>query len=287
MTPEDDLSRRLQNWIHGTIGFCLFLAGVLARIASIVISNANGLPAKDFLSPLLDDLGAVLIAAIAIPFFYERLLRKEETRIIQHEIMRALDIKLAGLGLERTRPQLHEEGRLPIEEKRALIQNAQVTVIQIGISARTFVSYFEQRPVHDFKQPVIAGLQRGVCFTVLLLDPDSDVATTYAQLHQDPGAVERIRQSIAVLHDLQKEFASLQTPGKFQVRLYRNFPIFDMLVIDPEDENGRAVITPYLPGSKRADNPGLEIYRRSNPMFFDKYYKSVQHLLAVSWQLET
>ncbi len=261
----------------GSLGFVFFVVGITIRLLSVTIDEK----AHPFVRAASSDIGAFIVGAVAIPFVYEIFFRRDDEQEWHHRLDVLLDKKLASLGQGDARPRLHGHGRLTMSEKVALFQDAQREVIEVGVSLRTFVSYFDQRPACDFKEPVLELLRRGVTVHVALLDPASDAARVYAETRGEPRLGETIRRSLASLLALQDEVALLNAPGSVVVHLYHRLPFADIMMVDPETAEGRAYIAPYLPSGKRADNPVIEVRRRSDPAFFDAYHAAVVGLIAV------
>jgi hypothetical protein len=280
-TREDALATRLQSWIHGTSGSAIFLFGVVLRILSIWLEGRN-----QFISAVLGDLGAVTIAAIALPFLYERLLKTEDQRMVANEFSNILDQKLANLGLESTHAHINDTGRLSLDKKLALMQTAHEDIVQLGIRLHTFVGYFENRASSEFKQPITQLLSKGVNITVFLLNPDSEAGQAYARLHRQPNLLESIKESIRILQSLQQEFGRKGLNGTLTIYLYNELPYGEILMIDKERHNSAAAFSPYLDfpddnnpeASRRANNPTLIIHRGSNPQFFARLLLVIQHL---------
>ncbi len=177
---------------------------------------------------------------------------------------------------------VYELGRMPIHEKVTFFENASNEVIEFGLSLSTFASFFVQRPAHEYKKPVKHLLSRGVNFKCLVLNPDSEIAAMYAKDRGEDGLVVKIQNSIKSLSQLRDEFHSYELSGSFEIYTYNHFPYCYILFVDPLEKAGRAYISHYMHGVKRADTPILEVHKSSNPILFEKYYKRVEEILKTS-----
>ncbi|MGH3379383.1 MAG: hypothetical protein ACRDP6_32090 [Actinoallomurus sp.] len=236
-----------------TIGVSTFVFGLSLMLFS------TGRPGAWW--SLVGNVGTFVAAAVAIPFYYEVALRDTERHIVKEQLSELLDDKLFP---QKTRCAVHSEGRFPVAAKRAFIQSAKFEVCEVGIALRSLVSYFDQRPEQDFFQPVSELISKGVSFTYILLDPDSEAAAAYARDTDDPELPQRIRHSIARLLELGTTLTGNAESGKFSVRVSRTCPSCSLIIVDPDADTGRALVTTYLLGVKRASSPVLEILAGSS-----------------------
>ena len=279
-TSKSDIKlslRHLFKKYQNSIAITIFLIGVILRL----LATYNGGPLWQFVG----DFGTFLAAAIAIPFIYERFLKAEDSRLFISDLEEVLDTKLATYGNHLKSPRIFELGRMPIHEKVDFFQNANIEVIEFGLSLSTLVGFFEQRPAHEYKKPVMELLQKGVRFRCFVLDPDSPITTIYAQDRKEDHLADSIRASIKKLLGLRDEFKGYGLKGAFEVKTYSHFPYCYVLLVDPQQADGRAYISHYMHATKRADTPILEIHKASNPILFEKYYKMVEELSTTSKDL--
>lgn len=178
--------------------------------------------------------------------------------------------------------QFYGSGRLPLRQKVSFFRNATQEVIEVGVSLRTLVSYFDQMPSDEFKNPVIELLRNGRNFRFLLLDPDGDVGKKYAEDRGEPELIDTIRRSIEKLRKLRDEFSSHGFPGKLEIQTYSHFPSCYVMLVDPATNHGRILVSHYLHSVKRADTPVVEIHKSTNPALFDTYYQFITNLSAES-----
>lgn len=265
--------QRLSSRYQNIVAAILFLGGIGLRIASL---NRTGA-----IWPIVGELGTFVAAVIAIPFIYEKLVKSEDRQVFLSDLEDVLESKLSLLaGGPDKHIRVHENGRLALSAKVTFFEDAESEIIELATAARSFANYFEARPFHEFKQPVINVLKRGVDFKVLLLDPDSPSASAYADDMKEPGLISKIRRSTEKLLALRDEFEANGYPGKFEVRLYSQLPSCYLLMVDPERPSARMHYSHYLNGLKRADTPVVEISKQDNPMLFEKYLAYVRQLEA-------
>ena len=248
---------------HRIIAGTIFSAGIILRFMSTYNTGA--------IWQLIGDFGTFLAAAIAIPFIYERFLKVEDHRLFISDLEEVLDTKLATYGSHQKALHIFELGRMPIHEKVTFFQNANSEVIEFGLSLSTLTGFFEQRPIHEYKKPVMELLQKGVQFKCSVLDPDSQIATIYAQDRGEVNLIDSIRASVTKLSQLRDEFKSYGLAGTFEIKTYSHFPYCYVLLVDPQQADGRAYISHYMHATKRADTPIIEVHKASNPVLFEKY----------------
>jgi len=273
------LLRRLTGRYQILFTISLFVAGISLRIISI---NQTGA-----LWPILGEIGTFIAAVIAIPFIYEKLVKTEDRQVFLSDLEDLLDDKLSALGDTSTKKlRVDEDGRMAILQKVAFFKDAKQEIFILATSASSFVDYFESRPYSEFKQPVVEALKRGVNFSVFLFDPDCPNASTYAMDMNDSYLLPKINLAIEGYIKVRDEFRMADYPGKFELYRYSQLPSCYMLVIDPQEPEGRMHYSHYLNGLKHADTPIIEVYKAENPIMFDKYTGYVNRLAASSKNVE-
>jgi hypothetical protein len=180
--------------------------------------------------------------------------------------------------------KLYEDGRPSITEKVDILLSAKSEVVNLGISHRSFVGYFEQRPAREYKEPILDLIRKGIVFKCIFLDPDCAIAKQYAQDRGELELINRIRASLDALKSLQAEFEKLGLPGRFEIYISSIFPYMSATCIDGNEVNGRMLISPYLYGIKRAEVPHFNISRTAHEVMFETYWKSIRKILANSRQ---
>lgn len=174
---------------------------------------------------------------------------------------------------------IRPEGRLTINEKVGIINEAQHEVIEFGLRLRTFSNYFLTRSAYEFKNHIIAQLSTGVHFKLYLLDPDCNEARLYFDdrarvLPEERDGQEQARASVERLSRIKEELVAENSPGDFQVFFYRHIPVAHFLIIDGESLSGQMVYAPYLYGVRRADCPVSVISKQTYRQLFRIHYQS-------------
>jgi hypothetical protein len=177
--------------------------------------------------------------------------------------------------------KFHWEGRAPLTDKAALINQTQKELIEVGIRLNTFVDYFISHRQQLYRQPVIDLLKRGGVFKVYMLDPKSNEASIYFtdRAKVQKTEVEALNEMHRIVERLRDVAAEMQQFGAFEVYLYKHIPYNHFFVSDGYLPTGRMMISHYLYGIKRADCPVLEFGRTDNAQLFMKYFDSLQHYL--------
>lgn len=176
---------------------------------------------------------------------------------------------------------LHEEGRVSLAQKTALIDAAKRELIEVGIRLNSLSHYFISQNETVYKDHIIAALRRGVHIKGYLLDPNASEAMVYfndrarAQASEKESIAE-IKKVIERFKVICAELDALQLPGKFEIYLYKHIPYSLFFAIDGDTEQGRMMVSPYLYGISRANCPVLEINKANNPRLFRKYWESAQ-----------
>ena len=176
--------------------------------------------------------------------------------------------------------QVHEAGRLSIEEKVAFIENSITEVIELGSGLREFVSYFERRKPAEFKDPVIQLLRRGVNLKCFAIDPKT---AKYYYATTEPDYSEEIPETLEKLQSIRDELGRLNLQGSFEIYAHKYFPLFHAQCIDAEDkEFGQMVVSNYIYETPRSRSPVLQFSRSSNPIMFETYWTGIKKVIANS-----
>ncbi len=266
--------KKLLGRYYSLAGLLIFLLGVLLRLAAL---GKTG-----FFWDATKDIGTFLAVAVAIPFFYEKLIKSEERQLFITELEELLDSKFPN---HKTGLKLYEDGRPSISDKVDILLSAKLEVVNLGVAHRSLVGYFEQRPAREFKAPILELLGKGVVFKYIFLDPDCDIAKQYAQDRGELELINRIRTSLDAVKVLKSEIDKLGLPGKFEIYISSSFPQMSATCIDGNEVNGRMLISPYLYGIKRAEMPHFDISKPEHDVMFKTYWRSITEILVNSRQL--
>lgn len=269
--------RRVLGRYYVLVGAFLFLSGLVLRLISLEKTG--------FTWQVIKDIGTFLAVIVVVRFIYNKLIKTEDRLIFLSDIEDIFDAKLKSYWNPKPSLTLHEGGRPSIAEKVAFFRNAKYEVVELGIALRTFISYFEQRPSHEFKDHILELLRHGVVLKCIAMDPDSEVAKKYAEDRDEKELLDRIRTSLKALLTLRDEFKQLNIPGKIEIYAYPHIPYFHAVCVDGDKANGRIFISPYMYATKRAESPGFEFSRSEHQVLFNKYWVSVKNLLTDSRQL--
>jgi class 3 adenylate cyclase len=176
--------------------------------------------------------------------------------------------------------QVHESGRLSIDEKVAFIENAKKEVLELGSGLREFTSYFERRRPAEFKEPVIELLRRGVNFKCIAIDPE--VAKIY-YASREPQYAKEIPETIEKLKYIRNDLKQMNLAGSFEIYTHPFFPLFHAQCIDGDDvEYGQMIVSNYVYETKRSQSPVLQFSRSSNPTMFNTYWNGIKKVISQS-----
>ncbi len=169
------------------------------------------------------------------------------------------------------------------QDKASIVQYAQSEVVDLGTALSTCSQYLVStaRPA-PYRAAVKSLLERGVRYLCLALDPDTDIAETYASERGEAGLRTKIRASIRRMEKFAAAVSA--TRGSFELHLYSSLPHFAGIVVDRND-GGLLLYTPYLPNIgerfmiERADSPHLVMSARSVPTLFSQVDSYIDALL--------
>jgi hypothetical protein len=176
------------------------------------------------------------------------------------------------------------DGRLDVTDKVALYQKASYEIIEIGIGLRSFTSYFSSKRESAFYEPIIQKLEQGINFKCYLIDPEGGFLRRYMEdraviMPQELEVLEDIPRIIPQLKQLFLQINKVGYRGKMELYSYNHFPYYHVSVIDGDTERGALCISPYLFGLSRANAPVVEVDRKTNPILYRKYWRSVAALI--------
>jgi class 3 adenylate cyclase len=184
---------------------------------------------------------------------------------------------LVGLTAQ---PRVHDEGRLSIADKVAFYQEARTEIIELGVGLKTFASNVLSRKPSEFGDHLVAALRHGVTLRCALVDPAWPGLTQYGLDSGEPGLEGDVASTLPRLQQAGGELMRRAGGGSFEVYLYSHFPRFHASVVDGADKRwGRLTVSPYLFGVRRSECPVLQFSRRSSPLLFATYWRSVHALL--------
>jgi len=198
-------------------------------------------------------------------------------------VVRLFELSLIDnvIGDLRVPFRIDPTGRLAVTEKDRFFRAVKERVVELGTGLTTFAAYLEgSRPAErEFTRHIVDALKRGVNIACYALNPDSSIALHYVRDRGEPGYLEDITSALRGLTRWKEAFAS-GLAGSFEVRVYDHFPYLHAMCIDPELDSARIIISHYLYATRRADTPYMELGRQENPALFDKWWGSIQKLVA-------
>lgn len=179
---------------------------------------------------------------------------------------------------------IYEEGRRSTSEKIQFIKNAKKEIIEVGIRLHTFSQYFTSRRKSEFRDHIEQLLKNGVTMKCLMMDPSSEMTRLYfldrAKASPDEAkAYEQMPQILEELKKIKNELNQQGYKGRFELYTYENFPYNHYMMVDPEEENGKLLLSSYIHGIRRAHCPVLEIRKNKARVTFNTYLESLNLIL--------
>lgn len=182
--------------------------------------------------------------------------------------------------------EVYEKGRITLKDKLDFIQIAQKEVVEIGVSLRTLTTYFTSRNRFEYKIYIEKLLEKGINFKFYVLNPNTPIAKMYFSDRGEENRIQIIKNVIADLKTIQKEFNDLNLKGSFELFQYNHFPYHHSILIDSSFNNARMFISHYIHGIRRADCPALKFSQQGNPILFETYQKSIKMTMNQSSLVE-
>jgi len=158
------------------------------------------------------------------------------------------------------------------DEKMKFIKNAKNEVVEIRIDTNDLGQNLDEYTNH-IKQL----LGQGVSFKLVIIIPRLDtMGLDILKTEQE------ILNEMKTIKKLSDEFARTQTPGKFEILLCQEIPLYHAVCIDRFGEDGMMIVSNYLNGVKKETCPVLHISKFPNPTTFNTYLKSINHIIEKS-----
>ena len=179
---------------------------------------------------------------------------------------------------------IYQDGRRSTGEKIQFIKNAKKEIIEVGIRLHTFSQYFTSRRKSEFRDHIEQLLKKGVNMKCLMMDPGSEMTRLYFMdrakaLPKEAKAYEQMPQILEDLKKIKEDLNQLGHPGQFKLLTYENFPYNHYMMVDPEEDNGKLLLSSYIHGIIRADCPVMEIRKNTARVTFNTYLKSLKMIL--------
>ena len=179
---------------------------------------------------------------------------------------------------------IHQDGRRSTSEKIQFIKDAKKEIIEVGIRLHTFSQYFTSRRKSEFRDHIEQLLKKGVNMKCLMMDPASEMTRLYFMdrakaLPKEAKAYEQMPQILEDLKKIKEDLNQLGHPGQFELFTYENFPYNHYMMVDPEEDNGKLLLSSYIHGIIRADCPVMEIRKNTARVTFNTYLESLKLIL--------
>jgi hypothetical protein len=144
-------------------------------------------------------------------------------------------------------------------EKSKFISSAKTNVFEVGINSSEFLNY-------DLDKETITNLlEQGIGFTL---------AVYISELDAD------FQQKLLNIKKLAEYFRLLNLPGKFELLLSQDIPMYGAICVDGYGEDGTLIVTNYLNGIKNESCPVFQISKMSNSNTFRIYFESIQKVIS-------
>lgn len=181
-------------------------------------------------------------------------------------------------------PVFHHDGRRSATEKVAFIQEAQSSVIFLGLRLRQLVSYFSHRKEAEFKTPIKTLLSNGVNINCYLADPNSNKIKAYFAdraiiQKKDKYGEALIPDIIQDLKTIQAEFETENLAGSFRIFTYNHFPTTHFLAVDLRLPTAKLLASNYLYGISRSKLPVVEVHKAYHSSVYSLYQESLLALI--------
>ena len=177
--------------------------------------------------------------------------------------------------------------RLSPKNKSSLLLRAEHDVIDLGTALNTCSDYLVTtvRPAY-YREAVLALLERGVNYTCVILDPNSDICDLYGRIRHE-NLREKTEESIKRLEMFALENENKK--GRFSVVAYNKMPYFAAIAIDRKDD-GMFLVSSYLPNARdlnigRADTPQFLLPKTASERMYLQMNSCVDYYLSGSRQL--
>ena len=179
---------------------------------------------------------------------------------------------------------IYQDGRRSTNEKIQFIKNAKKEIIEVGIRLHTFSQYFTSRRKSEFRDHIEHLLKKGVNMKCLMMDPYSEMTKLYfidraKALNDEAKAFNQMPQILDDLKNIKEELNQLGYQGRFELFTYENFPYNHYMMVDPDEDNGKLLLSSYIHGIRRAHCPVMEIRKSIARVTFNTYLESLNLIL--------
>ena len=171
---------------------------------------------------------------------------------------------------------LNASGRPSLEEKLALVANAETEIVEIGIGLTSFARYFDGQKPSEFRDPLRLLGRKGVHLRCYALDQSHSAGMAWLDEQGDADYASDAARARSALIDESGHWRREHYRGKLEYLTYERVPEFWCLGVDLDDPlNGRMFYAPYLMNTGRSRNPVVQVSRLSNPELYETYLRTV------------
>jgi hypothetical protein len=186
---------------------------------------------------------------------------------------------------------IHEKGRLSVSSKINLVKRSQKDFVELGVRLKSFSSHFFDENEDAYKAPIINKLNEGLNFRCFMLNPRGRFAADYfmdrAKVQpEEKFAFEEMKQVLERLKVIRDNVNAQSKKGKMEIYLMNSYPYFHASVSDGDYGNGKMYVAQYLYGISRANSPVFEFTKKENPIFYKKYWNSIQKTISKAIKVE-
>lgn len=182
---------------------------------------------------------------------------------------------------------VNTEGRPTVEQKIALLRNAQREIVEIGIGLTNFARYFEGQSPAEFRDPIRQLVRGGVALKCFALDPTYEPGRAWLTEQENPEYAQEAAIARGCLEREAKYQRDNDYRGTTSYYTYRRVPEFWCLGVDVEDPvDGRMFFAPYMMGIPRSAMPVTQVSRTSNPELYGHFLTSVRALRSSSTETQ-
>lgn len=252
--------------IHNFLGIVTILFGLLSMLISALIPSSYQ-PVRDFFS----NAGSAILAIGVVETFYKTFLQEELINSLVVKFHRALKLPVESVYLRRS--------EVPKERDISKVWDSVKDTIYI--KAASYSTSVRQNLTESVERALNKNPRLKIRF--LIYNSKSPSAQAYADLSN---------RKLSVLCDSVNEFTDKldkiksKFPQQLDYALYNSFPVCNIWIVDPEQSNAWARISPIMPELKpNHESIVIFISRYQDVEYYDELYSGIRQLWEESKQL--